>query len=261
MNVLSIPIKQVTVSILNVRKQITCNEDEEGSIIDLANNIKINGLLNPLTVRFVNDEYEVIAGQRRYMAIKLLEWDTVPCNVMNVDNQKAKELSLVENIQRNQMTTADKVRAYSRLYEVYNKDINKVISVIHISKKTVEKYIKINKLPDDVIELLDKSGKEKISLDVAVELCKLNTDKVNIKDLCNKMINITTEQKIFSIRYIIETNYQQSITKIIEDVVISANSIKLEPSVPYVIDKKNNNNYIIIPENLYESIIDLINNK
>ena len=121
MNVLSIPIKQVTVSILNVRKQITCNEDEEGSIIDLANNIKINWLLNPLTVRFVNDEYEVIAGQRRYMAIKLLEWDTVPCNVMNVDNQKAKELSLVENIQRNQMTTADKVRAYSRLYEVYNK--------------------------------------------------------------------------------------------------------------------------------------------
>ena len=75
------------------------------------------------------------------------------------------------------------------------------------------------------------------------------------------MINITTEQKIFSIRYIIETNYQQSITKIIEDVVISSNSIKLEPSVPYVIDKKNNNNYIIIPENLYESIIDLINNK
>lgn len=257
MDIQNIFIKNLVVSDLNVRKQITSEEDE-GSITDLSNDIKINGLLNPLTVRFVNNKYEVIAGQRRFMALKLLDWETIPCNVMNVDNQKAEELSLVENVQRNQMTTVDKVRAYSRLYEVYDKDINKVISAIHISKKTVEKYIKINKLPDNVIELLDKYGQEKISLDVAVELCKLDTTKINIKELCDKMINIPTDQKISTIRSIIQTNYQQSITDIVEGIVLSVNSIKLAPSEPYVIDIKNDK-FIIIPENLYNDVIKLIN--
>ena len=63
-------------------------------------------------------------------------------NNLWISLQKACDL----NVQRNQMTTVDKVRAYSRLYEVYGGDINKVISAIHISKKTVERYIKINNL-------------------------------------------------------------------------------------------------------------------
>ena len=253
MDVQNISIKNLVVSDLNVRKQITGEEDET-DITDLSNDIKNNGLMNPLTVRLVNGKYEIIAGQRRYMAIKLLDWETIPCNVMNVNNQKAEELSLVENVQRNQMTTVDKVRAYSRLYEVYGGDINKVISAIHISKKTVEKYIKISKLPDNVIELLDKSGQEKISLEVATELCKLDAAKINLRDICDKMINLSTEQKILTIRSVIQTNYKQPIIEIVKNVVLSANSVKL---APYIIDK--NNNRIIIPERLYDFVIKLIN--
>ena len=80
---------------------------------------------NPITVRLNGDKYEIIAGQRRFLAMKQLNKTHIPCNVLTIDTQKAEEISLVENVQRNQMTTCDKVRSYSKLYDVYNKDIDK----------------------------------------------------------------------------------------------------------------------------------------
>ena len=133
MNYLDIDIDKLYVSDINVRKTLESEEDETG-ISDLANDIKQNGLINPITVRLDNNnnKYEIIAGQRRFLAIKLLENKFVSCHIINVSNQKAEEISLVENVQRNQMTTIDKVKSYSKLYNVYNNDIDKVINCIHI---------------------------------------------------------------------------------------------------------------------------------
>ena len=143
MNVCEIAIDKLFVSNVNVRKTLTSEEDETG-IYDLANDININSLINPITVRLNGDKYEIIAGQRRFLAMKQLNKTHIPCNVLTIDTQKAEEISLVENVQRNQMTTCDKVRSYSKLYDVYNKDIDKVISAIHISKQTIQKYLKLD---------------------------------------------------------------------------------------------------------------------
>jgi ParB family chromosome partitioning protein len=172
MEVANIEITKLYVSNINVRKTLTSEEDETG-ITDLANDINTNGLINPITVRLNNDKYEIIAGQRRYLAIKQLNKTHIPCNILNIDTQKAEEISLVENVQRNQMTTCDKVRSYSKLYDVYNGDIDKVISAIHISKPTILKYLKMRILPEEVLQLLDTTSENKISIDVAIELTKL----------------------------------------------------------------------------------------
>lgn len=100
MDIQNIPIEKLTISELNVRKTIS-TEDDETNIEDLANDIKINNLLNPLTVRLYDNKYEIIAGQRRFLALKLLNWKSIPCHIMNVNNQKAEEISLIENVQRN----------------------------------------------------------------------------------------------------------------------------------------------------------------
>jgi ParB family chromosome partitioning protein len=72
MNYLDIDIDELYVSDINVRKTLESEEDETG-ISDLANDIKQNGLINPITVRLDNNnKYEIIAGQRRFLAIKLL---------------------------------------------------------------------------------------------------------------------------------------------------------------------------------------------
>ena len=71
MDIENIEITKLYVSNINVRKTLTCEEDETG-ISDLANDINTNGLINPITVRLNNDKYEIIAGQRRYLAMKQL---------------------------------------------------------------------------------------------------------------------------------------------------------------------------------------------
>ncbi|EKX43909.1 hypothetical protein GUITHDRAFT_72636 [Guillardia theta CCMP2712] len=257
MNYLDIDIKNLILSTLNVRKTLTSEEDETG-IEDLANDIKNNGLINPITVKKIDgNKYEIIAGQRRYLAMKLLNKESISCHVLNISDQKAEEISLVENVQRNQMTTNDKVRAYSKLYEVYEGDIERVVNAIHISKKTLQKYIKIKDLPEEVLRSLDVSGPSKISLEVAVELTKLPSS-INVTEFMTKIQQLSTQQKMDTIKVFnsLKSTDISDVDDIKEEIVINSNNIKLAPSYPYV--KDEHDRYIRIPEELYEDIIKLI---
>lgn len=258
-----VDINNICISTHNVRKTLESENEEEGSILDLANDIRTNGLINPITVRrTMHDKYEVIAGQRRFLAFKNLSafsstYQNVPCNIIDVDDQKAEELSLVENVQRNQMTTSDKVLAYSKLYDVYNGDMNKIASTIHLSKATIKKYIQIRNLPEDVIAKMD-SKDDKVTLDVAVELSKL-TDKVDVSTLCDNIQNLTSAQRVSAIKEFAREGYTDAddIVDIAENVVLASNEIKLAPSVPYVYDEDTKAN-IIIPKSLYAKVVELI---
>lgn len=257
MDICEIAIDKLFVSNVNVRKTLTSEEDETG-ISDLANDINTNSLINPITARLNGDKYEIIAGQRRYLAMKQLNKTHIPCNVLNIDTQKAEEISLVENVQRNQMTTCDKVRSYSKLYDVYNKDIDKVISAIHISKQTIQKYLKMRDLPEEVLNLLDTNSENKISIDVAVELTKLSAD-VNTLDVLNKLTSLTNGQKIDAIKQFKQqgNNDIDILDDIKDNVVLHSNNISLAPSFPYVIDIVSNKN-IRIPDNMFDEIVNLI---
>jgi len=261
MNISDIDIDKLFVSNVNVRKTLTSEEDETG-INDLSNDINTNGLINPITVRLNNDnnKYEIIAGQRRYLAMKLLKKTSIPCNILDVNNQKAEEISLVENVQRNQMTTCDKVRSYSKLYDVYNGDIEKVISAIHISKPTIQKYLKIKNLPEQILNLLDVNNENKISIDVAIELSKL-PNNINLIEVLNKITTLTNNQKIEAIKqFKLNGNNIDELDDIKENIAIFQNNIVLAPSFPYVYDNNSKKN-IRIPENMYDEIVNLIISK
>jgi ParB/RepB/Spo0J family partition protein len=257
MEVANIEITKLYVSNINVRKTLTSEEDETG-ITDLANDINTNGLINPITVRLNNNKYEIIAGQRRYLAMKQLNKTYIPCNILNIDTQKAEEISLVENVQRNQMTTCDKVRSYSKLYDVYNGDIDKVISKIHISKQTIQKYLKMKNLPEEVLNLLDTNSENKISIDVAIEITKLSNN-INILEVLNKITTLTNGQKVDAIKQFIQqgNNDIDVFNDIKDNVVLHYNNISLAPSFPYVFEKLTKKN-IRIPDNMFDEIINLI---
>jgi ParB family chromosome partitioning protein len=259
MDVQELDISSLYVSELNVRKILTSDEDETG-ISDLANDIRSNGLINPITVRKSEDKYEIIAGQRRYLACKMLNRATIPCSIVDVSTQKAEELSLVENIQRNPMTNSDKIKTYTKLWNVYDKDIEKVIHAVNISRITLNKYIKLSTLPEEVIKLLDMSGDEKITIDVAVELTKL-PDGVEKLQLIKNIKSLTSSQKITAIKNFIRNDYDDAddINDIKDDIVIQQNNIELAPSFPYVKDEDGNN--VKIPPNLFSDIIVLIKSK
>jgi ParB family chromosome partitioning protein len=256
-------VKEIDTNILyvsncNVRKTLE-GDDDDTSISDLANDIRTNGLINPLTVRKIDDKYEIIAGQRRYLACKMLNKDCISCNIIDVDSQKAEELSLVENVQRNPMTNSDKVKIYSKLYEIYNKDINKVVNTVNISRVTIQKYLKINTLPEEVIKMLDSNTDDKINLDVAVELSKL-PDSVNKTDAIKNIKSLNSAQQKQALKQFVndECSDAEEINTIKEDIAIQHNNITLAPSCPYVTDISGR--YIKIPKHLYPDIIKLIIN-
>jgi len=259
MEVKELSINILVVSELNVRKTLTSDEDETG-ISDLANDIRSNGLINPITVRKSGDKYEIIAGQRRYLACKLLNRNTIPCSIVDVSTQKAEELSLVENVQRNPMTNSDKIKTYSKLYEVYNKDIDKVISVVNISRITLTKYLKLSSLPEEVIKLLDSSGETKITIEVAVELTKLPAE-VDKLQLIKNIQTLKTSQQLSAIKDFISQECEDAddINGIKEEIVIAQNNIPLIPSGPHVID--SDGRIVKIPNDSFEDVITLILNK
>ena len=257
MKIENIDILKLYISNINVRKTLTGEEDETG-ISDLANDINTNGLINPITVMVNNDKYEIIAGQRRYLAMKQLNKTHIPCNILNIDTQKAEEISLVENVQRNQMTTCDKVRSYTKLYDVYNEDIDKVISAIHISKSTIQKYLKMRNLPEEVLNLLDTNSENKISIDVAIELTKL-PNTMNTLEVLNKITTLTNSQKIDAIKQFRQNgnNDIDNLDDIKDNVVLHYNNISLAPSVPSVFDNTTKKN-IRIPDNRFDEIVNSI---
>jgi ParB family chromosome partitioning protein len=259
MEVKELDVSKLIVSELNVRKTLTSDEDETG-ISDLANDIRTNGLINPITVRSLGDKYEIIAGQRRFLACKLLNRKTISCSIVNVTTQKAEELSLVENVQRNPMTNSDKVKTYNKLYNVYNKDIDKVISVVNISRTTLNKYLKLSSLPEEVIRMLDSNSDEKITLDVAVELTKL-PETVNKLDAIKHIQSLTTTQQKSALRQFVldECTDVNDLKDIKQDIAIQQNQIILAPAFPYV--KDSTGKHIKIPESLYDDVILLIQNR
>jgi ParB family chromosome partitioning protein len=236
MNVIQIKLYNLKVSDRNVRTTLTSDEDET-TINDLASNIKKNGLINPLTVRNTGGDYfEIIAGQRRFLACKKNNMESISCSIINVPDQKAEEISLVENVQRNQMTNIDKIRSYSNLYKVYNNDLDKVAATIHISIPTLQRYLKLNILPNSILEKLD-SKNEKITLDVAVSLTKLpstieHNEILSTVDILNSKQQVKAIQQ-FSLLKSDNINYLKDIC---QDIIFYKQN-NILPSVPFVFDK------------------------
>ena len=218
MIVKSIEIGKLYISELNVRKTASSVKDES-NIEDLANDITCNGLINPITVTYnINkDSYEIIAGSRRYKAMLLLNALTIPCNIIDVECHKAEEISLVENINRNQMTTYDKVKAFAKLSEVCEDNIDTLCKKVNISKATIQKYLKIKDLPEELLKLLDNKNSEykKISVDLAIQLVNyknLPDNKLDVIDAFNLIEDASNSEKIATLEKYIkdyEDKYKQ----------------------------------------------------
>lgn len=112
----NIPVGDLVVSPLNVREDV-------GDIQPLAESVKSEGLLHPLTVRPYGEKFEIVAGRRRYEACKLIGMKLIPCNVAEeMDDRQAVLTSLKENMRRGDLTAAEKKRGIERLIQMNGSD-------------------------------------------------------------------------------------------------------------------------------------------
>ncbi|MFX1295491.1 MAG: ParB/RepB/Spo0J family partition protein [Promethearchaeota archaeon] len=158
MKIVDLDMTKISVSEYNTRKDLTAGIEDVG-IEELAKSIQEKGLLNPIMVRKKSDgTFELIAGQRRFLACKKLGWNTIPAIIREItDDTDATIISLIENVHRADMNPIDKARAFQKINEKYN-ILNKVAKETGVSVSTVRKYLKLLNLAPSIQERLSTAN-------------------------------------------------------------------------------------------------------
>lgn len=117
---------------------------------ELISSIKEKGLIQPIIVRKIENGYELIAGERRFKAAKALGMQKVPAIIKDVSDEESLELSLIENIQRENLNPIDEARAYKRLASEFNMSQDNISAKVGKERTTVANSIRLLNLPEDI---------------------------------------------------------------------------------------------------------------
>jgi len=131
---------------------------DENNLIDLTNSIKERGMIQPIIVRKSNDDktkFEIIAGERRWLAAQRAGLHSVPVVVTDADDLKSLEFAIVENVQRHDLNPLEEALGYKRLIDDFSYDQEKVSKFIGKSRSHVANSLRLLSLPDDVIKLIE----------------------------------------------------------------------------------------------------------
>lgn len=169
---------------------------DDDSLEELATSIKADGVIQPIVVRKVGDKYEIIAGERRFRASKLAGLEKVPIVVKNVSDRKARELALVENIQREDLNPIEEAISLKTLMEEYKLTQQELSDIVGKSRSYIANNLRLLNLSDYIKdylirgELSSSQGRTLLSLETEEErkkyLDKLLVKEVNIRDVEKK---------------------------------------------------------------------------
>lgn len=150
----SLPISQVEPGLNQPRKRF----DEE-ALADLAESIRVHGIIQPLTVRrLATGYYQIIAGERRWRAAKAAGLQEVPAVIIEADDRKVMELGLIENLQREDLNPAEEARGYRTLMEEYGLTQEQVARQMGKSRPAVTNTLRLLALPDEVMKLVEEDA-------------------------------------------------------------------------------------------------------
>lgn len=135
------------------REQPRKNFDED-ALLELADSIKQFGLLQPILVQDRKDHYEIIAGERRWRAAKLAGLKEVPVIIKNYTEQEIVEISLIENIQREDLNPIEEAQAYKKLLTEFNLKQDEVAERVSKSRTAVTNSMRLLKLSEDVQQMV-----------------------------------------------------------------------------------------------------------
>ena len=127
---------------------------DEDSLLERAESIKQFGLLQPIIVQDRKNHYEIIAGERRWRAAKMAGLKEIPVIIKNLTNQEIVEISLIENIQREDLNPIEEAQAYKRLLEEFNLKQDEVAERVSKSRTAVTNSMRLLKLCDEVQQMV-----------------------------------------------------------------------------------------------------------
>ncbi len=150
---------------------------ELGNIEELMSSIKARGVLEPILVRPRADKYEIIAGERRFVASKNAGLKEIPCIEMAVNDSEAMEISLIENLQRKDLDIFEEADGLKALMEIYDYSHIQISDKIGKARSTVTEIINISKIPAGPLRKLCQVHQIDKNRSLLIEISKLKTDE------------------------------------------------------------------------------------
>jgi ParB family chromosome partitioning protein len=166
--IVSIELSKIVTGGFNPRKSF--NESE---LTELAESIKQVGILQPVLVRAKGKKFEIVCGERRFRASILADTKTIPAIVRAMSDDEALEFSIIENLQRKDVSPIEEAAAYKRLADTGRYDTASLAVRFGKSDTYIRNRMRLNELTDGIQELVNGDG---ISMTVALELCKYSAD-------------------------------------------------------------------------------------
>ncbi|HTJ49218.1 MAG TPA: ParB/RepB/Spo0J family partition protein [Cyclobacteriaceae bacterium] len=141
-----IPIEEIEVNPFQPRTHF-----DQDALLELAESIKVHGIIQPITVRRLADhQYQLISGERRFQASKLADLKAIPAYIRSADDQQMLEMALIENIQRENLNAIEISLSYQRLITECNLKQDELGERVGKNRATVTNYLRLLKLPPDI---------------------------------------------------------------------------------------------------------------
>ncbi len=147
---------------------------DEDSLTELADSIRERGVLQPILVRPVGHDYELIAGERRWRASKLAGRETIPAIVVEFDDQTALEVSIIENLQREDVSPLEEAAMFRRMTQTFDYSVRQLAQKIGKDKGYVENRLRLTDAPADIRELVSL---RRDTISHAYELMKISDER------------------------------------------------------------------------------------
>ena len=129
---------------------------DDAAIAELADSIRQHGLIQPIVVRSTGANYQIVAGERRWRACRMLGMSEVPVIIKELDDSETAQIALIENIQREDLNPVEEAMAYRSLMDDYDMTQEELSKIVGKSRSSIANAVRLLNLPDEVVELLKK---------------------------------------------------------------------------------------------------------
>jgi ParB family chromosome partitioning protein len=208
---------------------------DEDNLKDLTNSIKERGILQPIIARKSNDDkfkFEIIAGERRWLAAQRAGLHKVPVVVVQADDLKSLEFAIVENVQRHDLNPLEEAQGYKRLIDEFSYDQEKVSKFIGKSRSHIANSLRLLSLPKDVMILIEKQQ-------LTVGHAKILVGLQNASFVANKIVeNKLSVRQAENFVKLFKKKRQKS--KITKDTNIIALELSVSNKIGLNVEIKNN---------------------
>lgn len=171
--------KTLRVSQIEPNRNQPRKQFSEEAVTSLAESIREHGMLQPILVRpYIDGQYQIVAGERRWRAARMLGLDEVPVIIKDIADVEAMQMALIENLQRENLNPIEEATGYKRLSEEFNMKQDDIAKTVGKSRSSVANMLRILTLPNEVQEMLVNG---EISVGHAKALLSIDDEEVQIE--------------------------------------------------------------------------------